>query len=244
MSNIINIKADCEHFSRIASCLKVFNICILAFALFLALPACSGSSGPTTSANDNGDNGNDDNNQGGDDNQTTDPVDQTGTGIVFDTDFATPGLQVSDSIKNPGAGNKIGFAVYIQNVTDIGGFSITLTWDGGMAEFRESSSGPAITDEVMDINGAADVVFSQESNLLQAGSTQLISIKNENIPGSYGISYAQMGGTQPVSTTGVLYQAVYRIAKSGAFDINVDVKIADSDGKETDLPRKVFHVLE
>ena len=242
MCNMINIKADCEQFPRTASCLKVFNIGLLLLALFLAAPACSGSSGPTT---DNGTTGNGDNNQNGNGGEIPGPGDLTGTGIAFDTDFTTPGLQIADSVTNPGPGDKIGFAVYIYGVESIGGYTITLTWDGEMAEFRASSSSPSISDDTMNINGSGDIVFVPEKNILMEGDAQLLSMKHGDTPGSYSVSYVQTNGEPPVATTGVLYQAVYRIAKSGDFDINVDVKIADSEGKvETDLPRQVFHVVQ
>jgi len=92
---------------------------------------------------------------------------------MLDTDIATLGYQGGSSLSGIGGGQKIAIAVYAKNVGDLQGAIVDVTWEATKASFppRGNDTDTSIPDDEDDINGAADVVFAEEANILGSVSS-------------------------------------------------------------------------
>ena len=166
------------------------------------------------------------------------------TYISFDLEPEQYGYQGGGSlIENPGPDELFGFAVYIQKNINIRGFTIDFTWDITEAYFRESKSGPNINDDVLDINGQKDVVFTKETNILLSDNIgSLYSVVDTDTDGHYEVSCEKIGGNAITATEGLLYMVVFKtasdITSNDMITISVRVTIRDDDGREFELESK------
>jgi len=159
--------------------------------------------------------------------------------IIVDTDLTVDGFQETGVVYNPGPSELIGFAVYIQDYDEIKGFQIELTWADSLAEFRKTSSGIKITDDIIDINGEDDLELAPEKNVIQLGGGSYIAAGETNEPGYYTKAYANQGGEIVLQPEGLLFLAVFRTSESitpqDSLAVDIDVKVSDSDGASMDL---------
>ena len=170
------------------------------------------------------------------------------TFFSFDLDFQDTGFQGGPSvIYNPGAGQLFGFAIYIRENINLKGFTVDLTWDSTKAEFRKSKSGPAIGDDILDINGQTNVTLAEEVNILESDSTgSLFSIVGKDEAGRYTVSWAKIGGESVTESDGLLYMAVFKTASDISINdlmtVKVGITVSDGEGFERDLGDKEFMV--
>lgn len=159
--------------------------------------------------------------------------------VIVDTDLVAEGFQETGVVHNPGPSELIGFAVYIQNYDEIKGFQIELTWPDSLAEFRKTSSGIRISDDILDINGEEDLELAPEQNVIQLGGGTYIAAGETNIPGYYTKAYANQGGEIVLQPEGLLFLAVFRtsatIAPQDSLTVDIAVKVSDAAGVSQDL---------
>ena len=163
-------------------------------------------------------------------------------GFLVDADLEHAGYQGLDSIEKIGGGKNVGFALYANEWDSAGGFTVTFSWDPDKVSFRSTSS-QNITDDEVTINGAT-FTPAPEANIL---GENLISAGEVNSPGFYTRSFAVQGSGTVIAPDGLIYFAVFRTAASFAewdtLSIRCDVRMADTNGVETQLQTKYFGIV-
>jgi hypothetical protein len=161
--------------------------------------------------------------------------------FMLDSVVGEAGYQGGSSVTGIGANQLIGFGVYVDNVDQLRGFQINVTWEGTKATWR-SPSGTAIETDTITINGE-EVTLPDEANCL-ASVSGLGEIKET---GHYAIDVAKLSGTALASTDfGLLFFVELKTSATftttDSFDIKTEITALDNGGMKQTLGRRLFHV--
>lgn len=161
--------------------------------------------------------------------------------FMIDSNVSEAGYQGGSFVTGIGAGEYVGFTVYVKNTDQLRAFEIDVTWDGTKAAWR-SDSGPSLESDDVTMNGA-DITLPDEENVLGSVSG-LGEIKTD---GHYYINYAKLGGTAVATTEyGMLFFVMLKTATTftdtDSFTINTNIIGLNDAGVKKDMGVRTFYV--
>jgi len=161
--------------------------------------------------------------------------------FMIDPNVGETGYNGGSFVTGIGAGEYVGFAVYVKNTDQLRGFEIDVTWDGAMATWR-SDSGPIIETDTVVFNGE-ETTLPDEANVL-GSVTGLGEIKET---GHYYINYSKLGGTAVATTDyGFLYFVMLKTATTfttnDSFTVTANIIGLNDSGVRKDMGNRTFYV--
>jgi len=165
--------------------------------------------------------------------------------IAIDTDFAVEGIQHPD-VKDVDNGQLIGFAVYGRNWSSSKEYTISLTWDTAYAVLLPGNSLTRMDGEQLTVNGGT---FSLPvvDNILQfnRGAYDFTVVRNEE--GRFEAMAVRTSIGASWKKEGLLYLPVFKTTTEfrniEEFKVQVDVRVTDKLGRETNLTPKYFTAI-
>ena len=161
--------------------------------------------------------------------------------FLIDTDLTQAGFQGFESPGGIGAGELVGFAVYVNKIDELRAFNIDVTWDPSLAS-RDSDSDAIIEEDTVTINGQ-EITLAAEDNILGVISG-LGEVKED---GHYSNDYAKLGGDAVVQEDfGLLYYFVLKTSSSfttsTSLIVPVKITIVNELGVKRYIGQRYFYV--
>ena len=163
--------------------------------------------------------------------------------FMIDTDLATAGYQGAVAPTGIGAGQMVGFGIYVNKVDALKSFNIDMTWDGTLASM-DNDSEVEIEEDDVNINGA-DITLADDANILVSVSMGPGEIDED---GHYYAAYGKFSGDAVAQEAfGLLYYFVLETSDSFSADdaLVVTAKVTiGSGGQEAPryLGQRYFYV--
>jgi len=148
--------------------------------------------------------------------------------FMIDTDLAQAGYQGFSSPTGIGAGEIVGFGIYVGKVDALKSFNIDVTWDPSMAS-RDSDSDVLIEEDDVTINGQ-EITLADEENILGEATKGPGEVKED---GHYYAAYGKFSGDAvDQEDFGLLYYFVLETSDSFAANkaLVVTVKVTVGSG--------------
>ena len=163
--------------------------------------------------------------------------------FMIDTDLSTAGYQGIIAPTGIGAGQLVGFAIYVNKVDALKSFNIDMTWDGTLASM-DNDSEVEIEEDDVNINGA-DITLAEDASILGSVSMGPGEIDED---GHYYAAYGKFSGDAVAQEAfGLLYYFVLETSDSFSADAGlvVTAKVTiGSGGQEAPryLGQRYFYV--
>jgi len=159
----------------------------------------------------------------------------------IDADLATPSYQGLSYVNGIGAGEKVGFAVYVKNADELRAISVDFTWDNTKATLR-SETGEMIDEDDFTMNGQD---FSTDEELNVLGTVSALPDVDED--GHYGVTVAKLGGDAVSSADfGLAYFFVLKTStaftESDDLTIAATINVLNNSGLVKKLGTREFYV--
>ena len=160
----------------------------------------------------------------------------------IDADLATPSYQGLSNVTGIGAGEKVGFAVYVKNVDELRAISVDFTWDITKATMR-SETGEMIEEDDIAINGLEEFAIEEEPSML--GTVSALPDVDED--GHYGVTVSKLGGDAVSSEDfGLAYFFVLKTStaftESDDLTVTATINALNNGGLVKELGTREFYV--